>query len=101
MVRRLVLVAAALLVLAGCGDDEPLADDPNGAEACRQWIKSFEAGDDMDATNEATVAAIAAAMKAETEDIRTAPDPDDLTPRGLDMTQLTDACEAAGFDVPD
>lgn len=104
MMRSVVVAAAAMLVLAGCGNDDPLADDPEGQEACDQLVTGLESTGDVAKKIEALTLAAEAAGEAETDAIKeTLNEPieglEDIPT--VDIEKLSDACEDAGIDVPD
>ena len=98
------LALVGMLLLAGCGTDDPLADDPNGREACTQLVISREHADDVGVKVGAMLAAGQAAVKAETAAIRNAVgDPIEGLEEfpTVDEQALEAACEDAGVDVPE
>lgn len=99
---RRALVAATVLVmaLAACGSD-PLDDDPSGQRACELLTETKDA-ENLDEVAGSFLDIGEAASSAETEGIRDSvinPDSGEAPLPDLDL--LADACEDAGFDIPD
>jgi len=106
--RMRLALWTTVLVLAGCRDSVPLADDPEGARACAvldHWLRDGRKSAEADVVAEAAPHAIAARTAA----IRApAGHGDALNPDGtccypvyfVDLRRLHAACREAGLELP-